>query len=93
MKCPAFGVRSLKRLQSINNSIEVLQLKEDGVDCVETILMGRDKIMRKLMKFSDQCGVDINLIRFVPIEEKRGFVQAMIIIIDNYRNHAPPPVR
>jgi len=42
--------------------------------------------MKKLIKFSDQFGVDINVIRFVPIEEKQGFVKAMIVIVDNYRD-------
>jgi len=73
-------------LQSIYNAIEVLQLKDDGVDCVELILLDRDTTMKKLIKFSDQFGVDINVIRFVPIEEKQGFVKAMIVIVDNYRD-------
>ena len=71
------------RFLAISNSIEVLQLTADGVDCTEPVLLNRDKTMQKLVKFLEQCGVDINLIRFVQIEEKRGFIQAMILILDN----------
>jgi len=72
------------RLQKISASIDNVQLSEDGVDCVEPILLEYDKISQKLVRFSEQCGVDSGLIRFVPVDEKSGFLRAMIIIVNEY---------
>lgn len=80
----------IKQLHSISNAIYVLQLTDDGIDCAEPILLSRERTMQKLIKFSDQCGVDVNVIRFLSIEEKMGFAQALITIVDNYNKKAGP---
>ena len=56
---------------------QVLTMHHDGV------LATGNPIWWQL-RLAESCGSDIALVRFVPVDEKAGFVRAMTILVDNH---------
>ncbi len=86
----------IKRLKLIGAAIDSVQLIEEGVACTEPLLLEEDKAVKKLVQLSKACGADINLTRFIPLEEKHGYISAMIVLIEDYRSRnakQTPPQR
>jgi hypothetical protein len=72
-----------KELHEFEVHLKASEMLEDGVECEQTLLLSRDSLVKKLKMVSDECNVDINIIRFIPIGERTGFVHALIVIVND----------
>lgn len=74
----------MKNLMLLEEAIGVAQQREEGIDCIEPLLVDRNLLIYKLDKLSKECQVDLNIIRYIPIEEREGFVRAVQAILEDY---------
>jgi hypothetical protein len=80
----------LQKLRELRLAIRKAQLGDEGADCGEPVLLYIDIINKYLMQVAKHGGVDINITRGVFVEDKDGFVQALIVIVEHSQRPKPP---
>jgi hypothetical protein len=81
--------RALKRLRALHAAVQKVQLGGDYVGCTEPVLLDHDTIINKLTILANRCKTDINVTRGVFVEDKEGFIRAMIMLLEEFQKRHP----
>lgn len=90
MTSNAIRVRDVKHvvteLNGLKAAVETVQLDGKFAGCEEPILLGHDEIVARLSGLAEQLKVDVNTIRGIFVENKEGFITAIIALLEQRDN-------
>jgi hypothetical protein len=72
----------LKDLSHLHKSLLDARLADEGLDCETLLLVHPDIIEANMTKLASDYHVNINVIRYIPTDQKDGYVRAVMTIVE-----------
>ena len=74
--------RAASKLEKIQNAIREIQIADEGIDYSEPLWVDRAELVNMIDKLAEKCKADINVVRFLQLNEKDGFIRAVILVLE-----------